>query len=192
MSLAAIAKAMATSACKPMFNAHKTQAGCGLPDGSDSLPLTCEPTPFVGVLIGTVCGGPVNTPASLPLPLIPTQYSVFTGMTWGDIIAGFVNIGVDMLVTFLLGAAGKKLAGGSDVAEQVIGIAVPVVAALGKAAKINLDTGIDNPGRVVQQWWDGDGVSSDAKPGIRIGGFGVEGGGAAPGSGPRVVAPWSK
>lgn len=186
-SVAASAKATLTSACKPMFNAHKTQVGV---QGS-KLPVTAEPTPFVGVLIGTVCGGPVNTPASLPVPLIPTQYSVFTGMTWGDIIAGFVNIVVDMAVTFLVGLAGKGLSRGNAVAEQVIGIAIPLVAALGKGLGINLDTSIDNPGRIVQQWVDGDGVTSDAKPGIRVFGFGAEGGGSAPGSGPRVVGPWS-
>ena len=90
-----------------------------------------------------------------------------------------------------VGLAGKGLSRGNAVAEQVIGIAIPLVAALGKGLGINLDTSIDNPGRIVQQWVDGDGVSSDAKPGIRVFGFGAEGGGSAPGSGPRLVGPWS-
>jgi hypothetical protein len=112
-------------------------------------------------------------------------------MTWGDILGGIVNIVADMLVTFLLGLAGKGLARGSDVAEQVIGVVIALVPALGKGLDVNLDTSIDNPGRVLQQWVDGDGVTSDAKPGIRVFGFGAEGGGSAPGSGPRVVGPWS-
>lgn len=189
-SIAASAKATLTSSCKPMFSAHKTQAGV---QGS-SLPVTAEPTPFVGIFIGTVCGGPVNTPASLPVPLIPTQLSVYTGMTIGDIIGGVVNIVVDVAVTFLLGLAGKGLSKGNPVAEQVIGIAIPVVAAVGKGLGINLDTGIDNPGRIAQEAIDGDGVGSDAQSGIRVLGFGVEGTSQGGGrtSGARAVGPWSK
>ncbi len=193
MSIAASLKATATSSCKPMFNAHKTQAGCGLPDGKECLPLTAEPMPFVGILIGTVCGGPVNTPASQPVPLIPTQLSVYTGMTWGDIVAGFINVAVDMAVSFGIGALGGAL-GGGKVAQQVISVIVPVVGAIGKAADINLDVSIDNPGRVVQEAMDGDGVGSDAQPQIRVFGFGIQGTGSPGGrtTGVAPVAPWSK
>jgi len=192
MSIAASAKATFTSACKPMFNAHKTQAGCGLPAGSERLPVTAEPTPFVGILIGTVCGGPINTPASYPVPLIPTQYSVFTGMTWGDIIAGVINIAVDMAVSFGVGALGGAL-GGGKVAQQIISVIVPVVGAVGKGVGLNLDVSVDNPGRIVQEAVDGDGVGSDAQPGIRVFGFGVQGTGAKGGrtTGARPVGPWS-
>jgi hypothetical protein len=192
MSIAASLKATATSSCKPMFNAHKTQAGCGLPAGGECLPLTAEPTPFVGILIGTVCGGPVNTPASMPVPLIPTQYSVFTGMTWGDIIAGVVNIVVDMAVSFGVGALGGAL-GGGKVAQQVISVIVPVVGAVGKGVGLNLDVSIDNPGRIVQEAIDGDGVGSDAQPQIRVFGFGVQGTGPKGGrtTGVTPVGPWS-
>lgn len=192
MSVAASLKATATSSCKPMFNAHKTQAGCGLPLGKECLPVTAEPTPFVGVLIGTVCGGPVNTPASLPVPLIPTQLSVFTGMTWGDIVAGVINIVVDMAVSFGIGALGGAL-GGGKVAQQIISVIVPVVGAVGKAAEINLDVSIDNPGRIVQEAMDGDGIGSDAQPQIRVFGFGVQGTGSKGGrtTGVTPVGPWS-
>lgn len=191
MSVAASAKATLTSSCKPMFNAHKTQAGCGLPAGGESLPVTAEPTPFVGVLIGTVCGGPVNTPASLPVPLIPTQLSVYTGMTWGDIIAGVINIVVDMAVSFGIGALGGALGGGA-VAQQIISVVVPVVGAVGKAAGINLDVSIDNPGRIVQEAVDNDGVGSAANPQIRVFGFGVQGTGSkgGPVSGVKGVTPF--
>lgn|GEM_PF-4923922 len=192
MSVAASAKATLTSSCKPMFNAHKTQAGCGLPAGGESLPVTAEPTPFVGVLIGTVCGGPVNTPASLPAPLIPTQLSVYTGMTWGDIIAGVINIVVDMAVSFGIGALGGAL-GGGKVAQQVISVIVPVVGAVGKGVGLNLDVSIDNPGRIVQEAVDGDGIGSDAQPQIRVFGFGVQGTGSKGGrtTGAQPVGPWS-
>ncbi|MFN7988504.1 MAG: hypothetical protein U0529_13595 [Thermoanaerobaculia bacterium] len=191
MSVAASAKATLTSSCKPMFNAHKTQAGCGLPAGGECLPVTAEPTPFVGVLIGTVCGGPVNTPASLPVPLIPTQISVYTGMTWGDIIAGVINIVVDMAVSFGIGALGGAL-GGGKVAQQIISVVVPVVGAVGKAAGINLDVSIDNPGRIVQEAIDDDGVGSAANPQIRVFGFGVQGTGSKGGrvSGVKGVTPF--
>jgi len=188
MSVAASLKATATSSCKPMFNAHKTQAGCG----GQSLPVTAEPAPFVGVLIGTVCGGPVNTPASLPVPLIPTHMSVYTGMTWGDIIAGFINIAVDMAVSFGIGALGGALGGGA-VAQQVISVIVPVVGAVGKAVGLNLDVTIDNPGRIVQEAVDQDGVGSDAQPQIRVFGFGLQGTGSkgGPTSGVTPVGPWN-
>ena len=191
MSVAASAKATLTSSCKPMFNAHKTQVGCGLPAGGECLPVTAEPTPFVGVLIGTVCGGPVNTPASLPVPLIPTQISVYTGMTWGDIIAGVINIVVDMAVSFGIGALGGAL-GGGKVAQQIISVVVPVVGAVGKAAGINLDVSIDNPGRIVQEAIDDDGVGSAANPQIRVFGFGVQGTGSKGGrvSGVKGVTPF--
>ncbi len=192
MSAAASLKATATSSCKPMFSAHKTQAGCGLPDGKECLPVTAEPTPFVGVLIGTVCGGPLNTPASLPWPLVPTQYSVFTGMTLGDIIGGIVNIVVDMAVSAAIGALGGAL-GGGKVAQQVISVIVPVVGAVGKGLKVNLDVSVDNPGQYVQQVVDGDGVGSDARPAIRVFGFGVQGTGSkgGPTTGAQPVGPWS-
>lgn len=191
MSVAASAKATFTSSCKPMFNAHKTQAGCGLPAGGESLPVTAEPLPFVGILIGTVCGGPVNTPASLPVPLIPTQLTVFTGMTWGDIIAGVINIVVDMAVSFGLGVLGNAL-GGGKVAQQIISVFVPVMGAVGKGLGINLDVSIDNPGRIVQEMVDDDGVGSDANPQIRVFGFGVQGTGSKGGrvSGAKGVTPF--
>lgn len=191
MSAAASAKATLTSSCKPMFNAHKTQAGCGLPAGGECLPVTAEPTPFVGLLIGTVCGGPLNTPASLPVPLIPTQLSVYTGMTWGDIIAGVVNIVVDMAVSFGIGALGGAL-GGGQVAQQIISVIVPVVGAVGKAAGVNLDVSVDNPGRIVQEAIDGDGVGSAANPQIRVFGFGIQGTGSkgGPVTGVKGVTPF--
>lgn len=195
-SVAASAKATLTSSCKPMFSAHKTQAGCGLPAGGESLPVTAEPIPVVGILIGTVCGGPMNTPASLPVPLIPTQYSVFTGMTLGDIIGGVVNIVVDIAVSFGLNKLGDAVGGkvASEIGKQAISVALPALAAIGKAVGINLDTSIDNPGTPVQQWIDGDGVGSDAQPGIRVVGFGAQGTGSkgGPTSGVAPVAPWSK
>ncbi len=201
-SVAASAKATLTSACKPMFSAHKTQAGCGLPAGGESLPVTAEPIPVVGILIGTVCGGPVNTPASMPVPLIPTQYSVFTGMTLGDILGGVVNIVVDMVVSFGLTKLGDAVGGkvASEIGKQAISVALPALAAVGKVvgyninAPVNLDTSIDNPGTLVQQWVDGDGVGSDAQPGIRVVGFGVQGTGSkgGPTTGVTPVAPWSK
>jgi hypothetical protein len=195
-SIGASALATAMASCKPQFNAHKTQAGVPAdPAGTDALPVTAEPIPFVGIVIGTVCGSPVNTPASLPLPLIPTQLSVFTGMTWGDIVAGIVNIAVDMALSFALGklggAIGKKFEG--EILEQIIPIILPGLSVLGKILHINLDVSIDNPGRVVQEWVDGDGVTSDARTGGRVVGFGGQGRGAGsgPDSGARPVGPWN-
>jgi len=189
MSVAASAKATLTSSCKPMFSVHKTQAGCG----GKSLPVTADPFPFgVGLLLATVCGGPVNLPAPVPVPLIPTQLSVWTGMTIGDIIGGVINIVVDMAVSFGLGVLGGAL-GGGKIAQEIISVALPVIAAIGKVTGINLDVGIDNPGRIVQEAIDDDGIGSDANPAIRVFGFGVQGSGPKGGrtSGPALATPWS-
>ena len=42
------------------------RAGDGPGGDACALPVTAEPIPAVGILIGTVCGGPMNTPASMP------------------------------------------------------------------------------------------------------------------------------
>ena len=193
-SFAASCKATFTSSCKPQFCAHKTQAGCGLPNGGSAKAVTAEPIPAVGFLIGTVCGGPVNTPASLPVPLIPTQLSVYTGMTTGDIVGGIVNIGVDMLVSGLIGLAGKGLSRGNAVAELVIGMVIPWIAAIGKANNINLDVGVDNPGSIVQEAMDGDGIGSGQPAAVRVFGFGVRGSGPEGGraTGAELVGPWNR
>lgn len=194
MSVAASAKATLTSSCKPMFSAHKTQAGCGVP--ASSLPVTAEPFPFgIGILVATVCGGPVNTPAPTMPPLIPTQLSVWTGMTWGDIIGGVVNVVVDIAVSLALGMLGGALgnAAKNPIAEQAASVLFPAMGALGKALGINLDTTIDNPGRLVQEAIDQDGVGSAANPQIRVFGFGVQGTGTGGGpvSGGGFVGPWN-
>jgi hypothetical protein len=194
-SIAASLKATATSACKPQFNAHKTQAGVGDAPGTESLPVTAEPIPYVGLLMGTVCGAPVNLPAPTMVPLIPTQISVWTGMTWGDIIAGIINIGVDMLVSFLLDRLTNALGNmvSSKLAKEAISVAIPIIGAVGKVLGINLDVGIDNPGRPFQEAIDKDGVGSDAQPGVRVFGFGVKGTGSKGGrtTGVTPVGPWN-
>lgn len=175
--VAASAQATALSSCKPQFSAHLSQAGCG----GECLPVTAEPIPYgIGMLVGTVCGSPMNTPAPLQVPLIPTQWSVWTGMTAGDIVGGIVNVGVDVAVSAALGALGNGLE--SETLKYIID-KVPILAAVGKVLGINLDTGIDNPGTIVQKGIDRDGVSSSASPGVRVGGWGVSGG--------SPVGPWN-
>lgn len=177
LCLLASAKATALSSCKPQFSAHLSQAGCG----TDCLPITAEPIPEgVGMLIGTVCGTPVNIPAAAPIPLIPTQWSVWTGMTAGDIVGGMVNVGVDMALSFGLSKLGDRTK--SEKLKALLE-KIPAVAALGKVLGINLDTGFDNPGTAVQRAMDKDGVDSSAQPGVRVGGFG--------GSGNSPVGPWN-
>lgn len=174
---AASAKATAMSSCKPQFSAHLSQAGVG----SECLPVTAEPIPYgVGILVGTVCGSPMNIPAPIQVPLIPTQWSVWTGMTAGDIVGGIVNVAVDVTLSAALGALGNGLK--SKILKKLLE-ALPILSIVGKFTGYNLDTGIDNPGSVVQKAIDRDGVSSSAKPGGRVGGFGV--------SGDSPVGPWN-
>jgi hypothetical protein len=117
-------------------------------------------------------------------------------MTLGDIIGGVVNIVVDIAVSFGLSKLGDAVGGkvASEIGKQAISVALPALAAVGKVVGINLDTSIDNPGQPVQQWIDGDGVGSDARPGVRVVGFGGQGTGSkgGPTSGATPVAPWSK
>lgn len=175
-SVKASLEATAKSSLKPQFSAHLSQAGCG----GSSLPMTAEPLPAgIGVLVGTVCGSP-KCPAPLHVPLVPLQSCVWTGMTAGDIVGGIVNMWTDITFGTVLSVLGD---GTSSVILKTILKALPIRSILGKKLGINLDTGFSNPGSEVQKFVDNDGVSSDAKPGFRVGGWGVSGG--------KPATPWT-
>lgn len=174
-SPAATFEATMKSSLKPQFSAHLSQAGCG----GSCLPVTAEPIPAVGILVGTVCGSP-KCPAPLHVPLLPLQTCVWTGMTAGDIVGGIINVAVDMQFGTLL-----NLLGNGTKSELLKGLlkALSLNSIIGKYIGINIDTGFSNPGSVVQREIDRDGVTSDAEPAFRVGGWGVKGG--------KVATPWT-
>ncbi len=178
--------ATATSSAKPLFCAHKSQVGVlGL-----SLPACADPIPYcITYFEGIVCSFP-----GLPTGLaIPTQISVFTGMTAGDIVGGIVNCIAESAYQCLLEGLGfgvgalatKGLAKVlPKVAPKVLTAIGEIIgegpdAGLGLAASgtsnegSNWSSGFENPGRVFQERIDGDGVGSDAHAAFRILGFGV-------------------
>lgn len=179
ISAAECLAATLTSSCKPMFNSHAVQIGVS----GSSLPVTCETLPYyVSYLSNMNCGSPCNTPEVIPL--VPTQLTVLVGMTLGDFVAGFVNSAVDALVSFGMGKLGSTVGDrlakrfGSRaikwVAKNIVGLFTTAAGAVGSITGTNFSTGIDNPGRILQELIDRDNVGSDAVSGVRFLGFGVE------------------
>ena len=92
----------AKSSIKPHFTAHKTLVKVG----QDSLPITVELIPYgVSFASVTLCGTP-DSPNIMPL--IPTQFSVWAGMTWGDILGGLLGEDTRELKPLLLSAIVDK------------------------------------------------------------------------------------
>jgi hypothetical protein len=177
LSPSASLEATAKSSLKPHFSAHLAQAGCG----GSCLPMTVESLPSgFGLFFATSCGSPLKLPAPLQVPVIPFQFSVWTGLTAGDIFGGLTNMYVDVAFSGVLGYLGNNTK--SDFLKGLLK-ALPFRSMVGKYLGINFDTGFSNPGSVVQKAIDRDGVSSDAQPGFRVGGYGLKGG--------KFVAPWS-
>ncbi len=158
---------------RPMFTAHKVQIkikGDFLPVHLELLPQSIlftmasltgyAPGGFMSVLF---CGSFPN----LISPIIPTQYSVFAGMTMGDVIGGFVDMFLTVLVDQAIGLTGIVPG-----VEGLIGAVLRVCTALG------MSTGIYGAGVIVQQVVDynrsQDTVKSDAPIQIIMVGFGWE------------------
>jgi len=166
-----------TAACKPMFCAHKVQ----LDVGGASLPVCADPIPYcIPLFGGIVCSLP-GLPTGMHLP---TEYRVFVGMTWGDIVGGIINVACESAwqaaweatpfakagrVALKLLGKGGKLA--KAITEAIFGSA-PGWMSTGAAAG-NAGTGPTNIGQFAQQAMDGDGVGSDARPALGVAGFGV-------------------
>jgi hypothetical protein len=194
-----LASAAATvgSSCKPMFNAHKVQVGVS----GASLPVCADPLPFC-VTIG---GGIVCSFPGLPTALYPpTEFTVFVGLTLGDLLGGIMNAvaesafqGVFNAIGFGAGAIGKGLAKSAPkLAQEVIEAIAGCIPGLATTAggAFNLNTGFSNPGRVLQEDIDRDGVGSDAHAAFTVFGFGVSRTSSSPGgTDDRVgwATPWS-
>lgn len=180
-SVAASVKGTLTSSLKPMFTAHRTQIGNGSP--ASKLPICAEPIPYcIGLVVANACGSPVNLPDPVGPPLVPTQLTVFTGMTWGDIVGGICNVLIDMIVSLVLNVVGTVLGEltGNALGSQVLSALPTLLSTIAKLVStatgvpFSLDTTADNLGSVVQQGIDRDGVGSDANPQVRILGFGIQ------------------
>ena len=217
-SVAQSAAATALSSCKPVMGAHKTLAGCG--DPPQAVPLSVEAMPYgINLLSVVVCGSPVNTPQTQPM--VPSHFSVWLGVTWGDVIGGFVNAQVECAMGLanaaLGGGLGKahaklgKALGGKfprlaafagtkagkvtgKVTEFLTGNSPTLLADVGSLTGVNLNTGLDNPGRILQEAFDADGAGSEASTSVRALGFGVGGEGDGEGGAQDGVAlegPWT-
>lgn len=192
-AVAASVAATALSSCKPMFSAHLVQAGVG---PGECLPVTTEAFPFGCTdLCVTVCGAPVNLPQPLFVPMTQSHHDVWTSLTFGDIVGGFVNMGVDVGLSFLFGklggAMGKDIT--SKIGQFVASSSLPIAAVVGKVIGVDLDTGVDNPGPVVQRWIDKDGVDSSAQPAVKVLGPAQESGSATTGATSGLPnSPWAE
>ena len=91
---------------KPMFSASTVHIDV---DGS-SLPMSAGMIPFNFVSINQACNDPCNYPSDMVI----SPNTVVVGLTLGDMIAGFVNIAIDCIVS----AIANKI--GGDVAEAVL------------------------------------------------------------------------
>lgn len=166
-SAAASLKATLMSSCKPNFSAHLVQIGVG----GDSLPVMTEVLPFVNPLVCVnVCGSPFNVPQPVLPTLIPTQISVFTTLTAGDIVGGVLNMAADVGLSFLLGKLGGGLGEGVTnlIVKEALSWVLPLIPIVGKVTGVDLDVSVDNPARVVQELIDRDGVDSDARTDVKI------------------------
>ena len=171
----------ALSSIKPQFTSHTVQVNAG-----GMLPVCAEVIPFIGCLSTTACGAPVDLPNTAPI--VPTQISVWTGLSWGDIIGGIVNIACDMAWSAITWGIGNKIKIGADFIENgltksqllkrilgnnVVGLVLKALGITGSIGDINFATGPTNIGALAQQAIDGDNVTSDAPINVGIFGFGA-------------------
>lgn len=93
------------SSVKPQFSVHKFVIGVS---GSE-LPVCVEAVPCLGNLSAAFCGAP-----SLPniTPIVPTHLSLYSGMTWGDVAGGTVNLIVEFFWSYVEDATWSEFVGG--------------------------------------------------------------------------------
>lgn len=94
----------AKSAVKPKFSSHKLHlevGGSNLPACLELLPLSISSVSF--------CGNPDSINAA---PFVPTHLSVFSSMSWGDIVGGLVDFLVDQVWSIVSELTISKIFGG--------------------------------------------------------------------------------
>lgn len=90
---------------KPMFSASTVQINV---DGA-SLPVAAGMIPYNFVSINQACNDPCNYPSDMVI----SPNTVVVGLTLGDMLAGFVNIAIDCIIS----AIANKI--GGDVSEAI-------------------------------------------------------------------------
>lgn len=168
-SIASSASATMCSAMKPTFSASKDLRNGG---GQGPLPVSTEALPFgAGIVFSgnVVCG---LGPPHMGIPMIPTQFMDWSGLTLGDIIGGFVNMRVEMFWQGVLEcfAIVPGLKWGAKGTAKVAKVAVDAVAknlskivAWGPAIGINFWPSGENTGRAVRNLIDGCNTEQMAK-----------------------------
>jgi hypothetical protein len=203
LSIALSAATTLLSSLKPLFTSHTVQAKVD----SSYLPVCAEIIPYMmslGSYSTMVCGSPCDLPNTMPI--IPTQVSVWVGMTWGDLVGGIINGLADMAFSAVTSYAGDALKCGkgawstlskTQIGSRILGHGMPWALKTGASSPIGLSTGPNNLGALAQQAIDGDGVTSDAPIALTFLGVGGQinqhsssNGETASVSNTQFVAPW--
>lgn len=105
---------IAFGSSKPMFSASTVHINV---DGA-SLPMAAGMIPYNFVSINQACNDPLNYPSDFVI----SPNTVVVGLTLGDIIAGFINIAIDCVISAIV----NKIAG--DAAEAFMNAIAPRIA----------------------------------------------------------------
>lgn len=98
-----------------MFCASTVHIGGTAGGGKSDGPVAANPIPFNFISFNQACNDPINYPGDMVI----CPNTVFVGLTFGDIIAGFARILLDMVVGKLAGYLGGKA--GKWIMKQVAG-----------------------------------------------------------------------